>query len=148
MTWLQLQNEINTITVMICEYSPNFTGEILTEWFVVFHAKTQYTPHFLPWERRRAHERLRKQEPVSLRFMASQFKDIVTYTQKLQDSKTHMLRCMGSICFVWTFTKHFEPFTIKYAFYEVLKTWRLMIYSRYNILSLSDTGPRTYSHKI
>ena len=36
------------------------------------------------------------QGPVSLRLMTSQFKDIVTHTQKKQDSKMHILRCMGS----------------------------------------------------
>ena len=148
MTWLQLQNEINSITVMICEYSPNFTGELLTEWLVVFHAKTQYTPHFWPWERRKAHGEVKKTGARLTKVYDVLIQRYCNWHAKIQNSKMHMLRCMGSKFFVWNFTKYFEPFTIKYAFYEVLKTWRLMIYSTYNILSLSDTGPRTYSHKI
>ena len=34
-----------------------------------------------------------------------------------------------------------NPHTAKYAFYEVLKIWRLMISSSYDILNLSETGP-------
>ena len=34
--------------------------------------------------------------PVSLRLMTSQFKDIVTLTQKWKTNKTHILLCMGS----------------------------------------------------
>ena len=34
-----------------------------------------------------------------------------------------------------------NPYTAKYAFYEVLKIWRLMISKSYDILSLSETGP-------
>ena len=37
--------------------------------------------------------------------------------------------------------KMLNPYTTKYAFYEVLKIWRLMISQSYDILSLSETGP-------
>ena len=33
---------------------------------------------------------------VSLRLMTSQFKDIVTHTRKIEESKMHILQCMGS----------------------------------------------------
>ena len=35
-------------------------------------------------------------QPVSLRLMTSQFKDIVTHRQKNENSKMQILRCMGS----------------------------------------------------
>ena len=38
--------------------------------------------------------------------------------------------------------KILNPYTAKYAFYEVLKIWRLTIYQSYDILSLSETGLR------
>ena len=52
---------------------------------------------------------------------------------KIEDSKMHVLWCMVQN-FVWNFKGAFEishkilnPYTAKYAFYEVLKIWRLMI---------------------
>ena len=39
--------------------------------------------------------------------------------------------------------KILNPYTTKYAFYEVLKIWRHMISWSYDILSLSETGPST-----
>ena len=38
--------------------------------------------------------------------------------------------------------KNLNPYTAKYAFYEVLKVWRLTISYTYDILGLSETGPR------
>ena len=37
--------------------------------------------------------------------------------------------------------KILNPYTAKYAFYEVLKIWRLMISYSYDIFSLNETGP-------
>ena len=38
--------------------------------------------------------------------------------------------------------KILNPYTAKYAFYEVLKIWQVMISFSYDILSLSETSPR------
>ena len=65
-------------------------------------------------------------EPVSLRIMTSQFKDIVTHTQKHETVKcifcgvwvrNFVWNFKGAL---WNFTQNFEPIP-KYAFYEVLK---------------------------
>ena len=42
--------------------------------------------------------------------------------------------CMKFIRWIWI--------TAKYAFYKVSNVWWIMIYWSYNILSLSETGPR------
>ena len=38
--------------------------------------------------------------------------------------------------------KIFNPYTVEYAFYDVLQIWRLLICCSYDILSISETGPR------
>ena len=84
--------------------------------------------------------------PVAPRLMTSQLKDIVTHTQKLKTVKCifcgvwvqNFVRNFNGA--LWNFTQNFEPYTAKYALYEVLKTWRLMISSSYDILSLSETS--------
>ena len=38
--------------------------------------------------------------------------------------------------------KILNPYTTKHAFYEVLKIWQVTISQSYDILSLSETGPR------
>ena len=42
--------------------------------------------------------------------------------------------------------RNLNTYTAKYAFYEALKNRRLMISSNYDILSLSETGPRALSN--
>ena len=73
---------------------------------------------------------------------------------KVQDSKMHNLWCMGSklkigceISNVRFEIPHqiLNPYTAKYAFYEVLKLLRLMISWSYDILILSETGIRCYN---
>ena len=46
-----------------------------------------------------------------------------------EDSKMHILRCTGSkVCVSFEIShKSLGPYTAKYAFYEVLTIWRLMI---------------------
>ena len=55
----------------------------------------------------------------------------------------HILRCMGSkLCVKFEISHEIlNSYIAKYAFYKVLKIWRLMISSSYDILSLSETGP-------
>ena len=56
----------------------------------------------------------------------------------------HILLHMGSKFCVKFQSSHkiLNPYTIKYAYKEVLKVWRLMISQSYDVLSLSETGPR------
>ena len=44
--------------------------------------------------------------------------------------------------------KILNPYTAKYEFYEVLKTWRLMISYSYDILSVNETDPRSVSLQV
>ena len=44
--------------------------------------------------------------------------------------------------------KILNPYTAKYAFYEVLKIWQLMISYGYDIFSLSEMGPWTTRNKV
>ena len=50
---------------------------------------------------------------------------------KIEDSKMYIFGVYGF--------KILSSYTAKYAFYEVLKIWRLMISKSYGILSLSET---------
>ena len=85
--------------------------------------------------------------PNCLRFMASQFKDIVTHTQKYRTTKyifyglwvqKFLWNFTGAL---WNFTQNFEPTHRKYTFYDMLKNWRPVIAWSYDILSLSETDP-------
>ena len=67
--------------------------------------------------------------PVSLRLMASQFKDIVTHTPRYKTVKCTFFSAWVQH-FVWNFNftwKNLNTYTVKYAFYEVLCIWRLMV---------------------
>ena len=67
---------------------------------------------------------------------------------KTENSRMHILRCMGSkfLCEISKVPfeilhKILNPYTAKIAFHEVLKIRRLMRSQSYDILSLSETGP-------
>ena len=64
---------------------------------------------------------------------------------KIEDSKMHISRCMGSRFGVkgalWNFIQNFEPIHCKICILRVLKIWRLTISQIYDILCLSETGP-------
>ena len=63
----------------------SFRGILFLQWQNI----TQQLTHFVL--------EIRIRGPVSLRLMTSQFKYIVTHTHaKIEDSKMHILRCMGS----------------------------------------------------
>ena len=70
--------------------------------------------------------------PVSLRLMTSHFKDAVTYTQKHKQLNAYFavygLKILCEISNVPFEISHkiLKPYDVKYAFYEVLKIWRLM----------------------
>ena len=125
MTWLQLQNGSNSITAIICGYSPNFTGELLIEWLVVFHAKKPNKLHISDSgndeEVDKTGGRLTKGYDVTVQRYCN-------LHARIQDSKMHMLRCMGSkFCVKFQgcplkFHRKFWTIHCKYAFYGVLKT--------------------------
>ena len=85
--------------------------------------------------------------PVSLRLMTSQFKDIVTHTQKLKTVKCIFCGVWIKIFVwnykgaLWNFTQNFEPIHRKICILRGVKIWRLTISLSYDILSLSETGP-------
>ena len=66
----------------------------------------------------------------SLRLMTSQLKDIVIHTQKLRTVKcTFAVYGLKILCEISKGTfEILNPYTAKYAFYEVLKLGRIMIY--------------------
>ena len=71
--------------------------------------------------------------PVSLRLMTSQFKDIVTHTQNSKQWNAYFavygfkILCEISKVPFEISHKILNPYTAKYAFYDVLKIWRLTI---------------------
>ena len=85
-----------------------------------------------------------QQGPVSLRLMTSQFKDIVTHTQKYKTVKCtfcgvwvhkFVWNFKGAL---WNFTQNFEPIHCKIC---ILRGGKNL--TTYDIfLSLSETGPR------
>ena len=87
--------------------------------------------------------------PVPLRPITSQFKDIVSHTQKLKSVKcifcnicVHNFVCNFNGALLKFHTTFWTRTQKKYTFYEVLRfeeSWYLK--ERYDILGLSETGP-------
>ena len=67
------------------------------------------------------------QGPVSLRLVIPQFKDIISHTQKQFGGVCFKILCEISKSTFEISHQSLNPCTAKYAFYEVLKNWRIMI---------------------
>ena len=131
------------MTFSVSQVYDNRDGCSLAVWSYMVHYEAGYVNHWFMW----VLPRYTHLGPVSLRLMTSQFKDIVTHTQKLETVKcifcdvwvqNFVWNFKGHL---WNFTQNFEPYITKYAFYEVLKISRLTISYSYDILSLSETSP-------
>ena len=74
------------------------------------------------------------QGTVSLRLMTSQYKDIVNHTQNKNQKNAYFavygLEIVCEIAKVPFEISHkiWSPYTAKYAFYDVLKVWRIVIF--------------------